>query len=168
MSYITEKLKKVKDDRGTMANLRCSLVESKKHRAWPSLYRIGIDVDDEVGAFVAGLFAMDPDDTMIAGSRVCFGRTCKTLERRRGESAGDDAKLTPTEKRFQAILVAERGPELHTRVLRLARMAQREGIAIDFDELEYDLRNWNDQIRNKWASAFWSHAAVGETEEAAS
>ena len=142
MSYITEKLKKAKDDRGMMANLRCSLVESKKHRAWPSLYRLEFNVDDEIAAFVAGLFALDPDNSMASGSHVCFGKTCKLLELRRGESTGDDAKQTPTEKRFQAILVSEKGPELHGRVLRLARMAQREGISIDFDELEYDLQNW--------------------------
>lgn len=34
MSTLLERLHKCKDNRGMMANLRCVLVENKKHRAW--------------------------------------------------------------------------------------------------------------------------------------
>jgi len=34
MSRLLEQLRRRKEDRGMMADLRCALVESKKHRAW--------------------------------------------------------------------------------------------------------------------------------------
>ena len=61
MSTVLERLRQYQDNRGMMANLRCILVASKKHRAWPVLHRLGIRIDDEVAAFVAGLFAAHPE-----------------------------------------------------------------------------------------------------------
>ena len=61
MSWI-EQLRRRKDDRGLMATLRCSLVETKKHRAWPALHRLGLEVDNRPAAVVAGLFATHPEE----------------------------------------------------------------------------------------------------------
>lgn len=52
MSWLLERLRKHKDDRGMMANLRCILVENKKHRAWPVLNRLGVPINDDVSAFM--------------------------------------------------------------------------------------------------------------------
>jgi CRISPR system Cascade subunit CasB len=37
MSRLLEALRKRKEDRGFMADLRCALVEGKRYRAWPHL-----------------------------------------------------------------------------------------------------------------------------------
>ena len=115
MNSLLERLAKFKENRGMMANLRCILVANKKHRAWPVLHRLGVGVDNDIAAFVAGLYATHPE--------VCtngnFGTTCKTIERQRGDTSGDDGKLTPTERRFQPLLNAEPGEELQKRVLQL-------------------------------------------------
>jgi len=54
----------------------------------------------------------------------CLGGTCKAIAQKRHESPSEDSKLTPTERRFQQLLAAEKGAELHDRVLRMVLMAR--------------------------------------------
>jgi CRISPR system Cascade subunit CasB len=137
-----------------MANLRCVHVESKKHRAWPALNRLGVAINDSVSAFVAGLFAAHPEETATGN----FGATCKAIERQRGDKRSDDNKLTPTERRFQHLLTAETEAELHDRVLRMVLMAKSQGVPVNYAKLEPDLRAWNrgDRTKIDWATAFWA------------
>ncbi|MFH0991637.1 MAG: type I-E CRISPR-associated protein Cse2/CasB [bacterium] len=154
MSWFHE-LRKHKDDRGIRANLRCILVDNKKHRAWPALNRLGVPINDEVLTFIAGLFATHPEETSIGN----FGTTCKAIELRRGEKTGDDNKLTPTERRFQHLMAAER-EELHSRVMRMVLMAKSQDVPVNYEQLQIDLKFWNDRIKTKWAAAFWAPGTV--------
>jgi CRISPR system Cascade subunit CasB len=161
MSWLLEQLRKHKDDRGLMANLRCVLVDNKKHRAWPALNRLGVAITDDVSAYVAGLFAAHPEET----SKGNFGATCKAIEQRRRDKRSDDNKLTPTERRFQYLLAAERGAELHNRVLRIVLMAKSEGVPVNYVRLATDLKFWNDRIKTEWAVDFWTHGVSPMPEE---
>jgi CRISPR system Cascade subunit CasB len=163
MSRVIEKLRryKEKDDRGMMASLRCVLVESKKHRAWPALNRLGVAISDDISAYVAGLFATHPEPTFTGN----FGDTCYAIEQKRGEKRSEDNKLTTTERRFQHLLNAERGPELQGRVLRILRMAKSLGVPVNYEKLMIDLRYWNDRTKTEWATAFWTQGASPITEE---
>lgn len=163
MNGLFERLRKYRDDRGMMANLRCIHVASKKHRAWPALNRLGVRIDDDVSAYVAGLFAMHPEEA----SNGNLGATCKAIEQKRGDRRGDDNRLTPTERRFQHLLTAEKGQELKDRVLRLVVMAKSQGIPIDYVQLERDLRFWSDHTRTRWATAFWAQGTEPPGEEEA-
>jgi len=96
MSYFLEQLRKFKDDRGMMANLRCVFVDSKKHRAWPVLSRLGIKIDDPVLPYVAGLYATYSEETVTGN----FGVTCKHIEMKRNDNSSDDKKLTPQSDDF--------------------------------------------------------------------
>jgi CRISPR system Cascade subunit CasB len=160
MSTFLERLRRHADDRGMMASLRCVLVDSKKHRAWPVLNRIGVGVTSDIEALVAGLFATHPEETQ-AGN---FGTTCKAIETMRRED-GSDNKLTPTERRFQHLLAAEKGEELHQRVTRLVLMAKSEGVPVNFEQLATDLRRWNDRTKTEWGAAFWTQGIAPDTEE---
>jgi len=160
MSSLLERLRKKKDDRGMMANLRCILVDNKKHRAWPALNRLGMEINDDVSAFVAGLFATHPEETTIGN----FGATCKAIEQKKDAKRNDD-KLTPTERRFQHLLTAEKGPELHGRVLRMVLMAKSQGVPINYTQLETELKFWSDRTKTEWAAAFWAQGATPGKEE---
>jgi len=160
MSWLLERLRKYKDDRGMMANLRCILVDNKKHRAWPILNRLGVAIDNDDLAYVAGLFATHPEE-MTSGN---FGATCKTIEVRRGDKRSDDNKLTPTERRFQHLLSAEKGDELKSRVLRMVLMAKSQGVPVNYEKLETDLKFWSDRTKNEWATAFWTQGMVSSKE----
>lgn len=161
MSWLLERLRKHKDDRGMMANLRCILVENKKHRAWPALNRLGVEINNDISAYVVGLFATHPEETSTGN----FGDTCKAIEQRRGDKRGDDNKLTPTERRFQHLLSAERGTELNDRVLRMLLMAKSQGVPINYAKLETDLKFWSDRTKTEWAAAFWTQGSQISTEE---
>ena len=161
MSWLLERLHRFKDNRGMMANLRCVLVDSKKHRAWSALNRLGIEISKEVPAYVAGLYATHPEETPSGN----FGSTCKMIEFRRGDKRGDDNKLTPTERRFQQLLTAERGAELFDRVLRMVLMAKAQGVPVNYEQLETDLKFWTDRIKTEWATAFWAQGVAPRTEE---
>ena len=169
MSSLLERLRKNKDDRGMMANLRCILVENKKHRAWPILSRVGVAIDDDVAAFVAGLFATYPDGDSENSKN--FGATCKAIERARNESArstDNDKKLTPTERRFQHLLAADRN-ELQDRVMRMVLLAKSQGVAVNYGKLLHDLdpkrKNW-EYVKTKWAAAFWTPGVESAEREA--
>lgn len=160
MSWLLERLRKHKDNRGMMANLRCILVDNKKHRAWPTLNRLGIAIKDDDSAYVAGLFATHPEETSTGN----FGATCKAIEQKRGDKRSDDSKLTSTERRFQHLLTAEKG-ELYGRVLRLVLMAKSQGVPVNYEKLIPDLKFWGDRTRTEWASAFWTQSATPGAEE---
>lgn len=162
MSSLLERLDKIKDNRGMMANLRCILVKNKKHRAWPVLHRLGVAVDNDISTFVAGLFATHPEVTATGN----FGATCKAIELHRRETASDDNKLTPTERRFQHLLNAEAGDEVKQRVLRMVLMAKSQGIAVNYEKLLLDLHYWNDRTKTSWAATYWAANAEPVDEEA--
>ncbi len=166
MSKLLERLRKCEDDRGMMANLRCVLVESKKHRAWPVLHRLGVPIRDSVAVFIAGLFAAHPEEDPAAGN---FGSTCKSIERKRKDRPTEDNKLTPTERRFQHLLTADTEEELHDRILRMVLMAKSEGVAVNYTKLETDLRyaragRLSDRVKTDWAEAFWTSGTSTDEE----
>jgi CRISPR system Cascade subunit CasB len=160
MSWLLERLRKCKDDRGMMANLRCILVDNKKHRAWPALNRLGVAIDNDVSAYVAGLFATHPEE-MTTGN---FGTTCKAIEIRRSDKRSDDNKLTSTERRFQHLLTAEKGDELQGRVLRMVLMAKSQGVPVNYEKLETDLKLWSDRTKTEWATTFWTQGVASSAE----
>ena len=161
MSWLIEQLRKHKDNRGMMANLRCVLVENKKHRAWPALNRLRVAINDDVSAYVAGLFATHPEEASSGN----FGTTCRDVEQRRDDKRSDDTKLTPTERRFQHLLSAEKGIELNERVRRMILMAKSQEVRVNYEQLQTDLRFWDDRIKTKWAAAFWTQGAEPVEEE---
>ena len=156
MSYLLEQLRRRKEDRAIMAGLRCALVDSQKHRAWPVLHRLGADVTDRRVAVVAGLFATHPKEG--PGN---LGHTCRMIQRGRGDSEGDE-KLTPIERRFMHLLAADKGDELFQRVTRIVHLAKSLDVPVDYEQLETDLLYWNDRTKSEWASSFWT-PNVGET-----
>ena len=167
MSFLMERLRKNQNDRGMMANLRCVLVESKKHRAWPVLHRLGVAVTNRVAAIVAALYATHAEETREGN----FGTTCRAVQNRRGDNRGDDSKLTPTERRFLHLLAAEKGDELHKRVTRMVLLAKSQGVPVNYEQLETDLKFWNDRTKTEWAASFWTPgvdaALVSTAEEGA-
>lgn len=151
MSRLLDELSRRKEDRGMMADLRCALVESKKHRAWPVLHRLGVAVTNRVAAIVAALYATHPQDTREGN----FGTTCRAIQ---GDSRSDDGKLTPIERRFFHLLAAERD-EVLERVTRMVLMAKSQGVPVNYEKLETDLNFWNDRTKTEWAGSFWAPGA---------
>lgn len=151
---VIESLRKNKNDRGILANLRCVLIENKRHRAYPALHRLGVDITDLVSAHIAGLYATHPEETSTGN----IGNTCKAIEKADGKSR--DEKLSPTERKFQYLLSASRD-EIFDRITRVILMAKSQGIPVNYGQLEKDLRFWSERTKTEWASEFWSKATGG-------
>jgi CRISPR system Cascade subunit CasB len=155
MSAWLEMLKNKKEDKGLMAVLRCYLVDSKKHRAYSALHNLGIAIDSESESLAAALYAMHP---IHDGSLKNFGTTALLIERTKDSKNSENNSLTPTERRFQHLLSAEPGKELHDRIIRFAMLAKANEIPINFEQLQKDLshrNNWISRTRREWATEFW-------------
>ncbi len=154
MRSIVDRVISQKDNRGLMSDLRCALVKGKEHRSWPALHRLGISLSEDSSckfeALVVGLFATHPE----VSNHGNFGQTCNSIWKKRDSNTSED-KVSPTERRFQHLLAAERN-EIGDRIIRFVQMAKANGIPINYDQLLKDLRYWGPKIRRKWADSFWS------------
>lgn len=146
-----------RDDRATLANLRCALRKNLKHRAWPHIARFG-GVEDEMKEYdhgakvvqtIAGLFAVHPTK-----SDRDFGIACRQLMRD-DEKLADPKDIGPIAKRFQHLLSSEK-EEICDRVVRMVLYMKAQEIPVNYHELHNGLLNWSDKIKNRWAGSFWN------------
>ena len=138
-------LRRLKNDRGTLADLRCALSPAKRARAWPLLGRVG-GIDNPRVEAVAGFFAYHPDETSTGN----LGTTCRRLA---AENNSFDA-------RFQRLLSCDRD-EIYERLRPVILAAKAKGIPINYEELFADLYYWGDKVKARWAREYWG-APEGE------
>ncbi|MGH8659129.1 MAG: type I-E CRISPR-associated protein Cse2/CasB [Gammaproteobacteria bacterium] len=168
MQGLLEFLRRRKEDRGLMADLRCALVDSKRQRAWPYLAAfngIGDDSNALTVQTIAGMYAMHPKES--TNEKFDFGVLCLRLcTKEEVEKIATAEGVGPVTRRFQHLLAAE-GEEIFPRVVRLMLRAKAEDIPVNYERLFKDLRAWQyraDQVRTEWAKSFWTPSV--ETEEA--
>lgn len=152
-------LRRRKDDRGAMANLRCGLVENKRHRAWPLLAwckGIGDDYRAQTIQYIAGFFATHPDDDTNMGD---FGYTCRQLmDRDELDRISSAVEVGPLSRRFQHLIAAD-GEEIFQRVLRFILRCKAKNISVNYMQLFNDLKQWEyspETVRTRWAKSFWA------------
>jgi len=139
-------LRRLKNDRGAMADLRRALNPAQRHRAWPLLARFG-GIDDVRFETVAGLFAYHPEEA--PGGNL--GTTCRRLS---GEH-------NTFEGRFRRLLACDRDDICnHIRPVVLA--AKAKGVAVNYEKLLADLFYWSDAVKARWAVEFWGAAEEQE------
>ena len=133
-------LRKFKDDRGAMADLRCALSPAKRPRAWPLLARVG-GIGNRSIETLAGLFAYHPDETDSGN----IGTTCWRLK---AENNSFDA-------RFRRLLSCDHRNEVCERLRPLILAAKAKGVPVNYEELFVDLRYWGDRVKTDWAREYW-------------
>ena len=139
-------LRKLRNDRGAMANLRCALKSAQRQRAWPFLASFG-GIDEPRYETIAGLFAYHPEET----NKGNFGTTCRLLS---GEHNTFDG-------RFRRLLGCDRD-DICKHIRSVVYAASARGITINYEQLFADLWYWSDGVKVRWAREFWS---VSENEE---
>lgn len=137
-------LRRLKNDRGAIADLRRALTPAQRHRAWPLLARFGVIGEPRVET-VAGLFAHHPVETM-AGN---LGTTCKQLS---GEH-------NTFEGRFRRLLSCDRD-DICAHLRPIVFAAANKDIPINYEQLFIDLSYWSDAVKARWATEFWGTSAV--------
>jgi len=163
MSALLDYLQKLKerDNRGALADLRCALIESRRHRAWPLLAPfggIGEEYSAQVAQAIAGMFAHHPLTTETGN----FGDTCRRLmnDDERTEYL-QEGKLGSMTRRFQHLLAASRD-EVCKRVARLVLYAKSNEVPVNYEQLYNDLLFWSDSVRVRWAKSYWQAEETAE------
>src|SRR5271157_1806947 len=141
-------LRRLKNDRGAMAALRCALSPSKLPRAWPLLKQVGGIGNPRIET-IAGLFAYHPDEAPTGN----LGKTCRRL---RVTTEWFDA-------RFGRLLACDRD-QICERLRPVILAAKAKGIPINYAELFTDLHCWGSNVKARWAREYWG---VPEAEEPA-
>ena len=144
-AHLLAGLRKLKNDRGAMADLRCGLNPIKLPRAWPLLARFGGIGNPRIET-VAPLFAYHPEETHTGN----LGTTCQQLS---GEYQTFDG-------RFRRLLACDRD-EICTHIRPIVLAARSKGIPLNYEELFADLCYWSDNVKARWAREYWS-ASEGE------
>lgn len=150
--HLLEYLRRLKNDRGAMADLRCALNPTKLPRAWPLLALVG-GIGNARIEVVAGLFAYHPDETHEGN----LGTTCLRLK---GENESFEA-------RFRRLLACDRD-EICERLHPVILAAKAKGIPVNYEELFTDLCYWGDKVKERWAQKFWGTTEAPEQPEASS
>ena len=138
-------LRRHKNDRGAMANVRCALSETRKCRAWPLLGEID-GIGNVTIETVAGLYATHPEET----DKGDLGSLCKALS---GEN-------NTFEGRFKRLLTCATREEVCSHLRPLVTAAKSKGHPVNYYNLIVDLLCWGDDVRVRWAQAFWGGEAA--------
>jgi CRISPR type I-E-associated protein CasB/Cse2 len=149
-----EQIIRVCQDRGHRAELRRYWSDATRHYAFPILGRLGALGEHKLpDALTAALYAENPNHQLGGNS---LGRAALRL--------GSGDAFESMERHFRRLLAAngneldELGGGLHRLFIRFGR----EGIAIDYNRLLWDLRRWAknaDDVKTRWACDFWQAPA---------
>jgi len=134
-------------DRGASAMLRRYWSDTTRHYAYPVLARLPVSGFDTPDALAAALYAVNPNHRS-GGLRP--GQALSRL--------ASDGDIKSFERHFRRLLASETLDEVAGQLHRLFKRLERETIALDFNCLLWDLRNWRkdrDGVRTRWATDFW-------------
>ncbi len=154
------RLRSISNDRGQLAALRRGFSASTVMDAWPVVAGLGGDIGqpgESVFVDIAALFASHPE---ISSARN-FGETCRKI----AMVQSTDGSLSESfERRFRRLLACSDVADLSGQLRTWVRLASSKGVGVNYENLMADLWNWrlySDDIRVKWARAFWQ---TGETQ----
>lgn len=159
--FLLAELKKLREDRGAMANLRRGFSPGTDHRAWPWIARwcnLTSDRQRMIYTTVAAAFATHPE-TADTGN---LGATLRRIAL--GDQSDKDQALQSFEARFRRFLTCSRAEEVCRRLTSVVRAAAQGGIPINYEQLFIDLWFWDDypgRVKVQWAAAYWG----GQREE---
>ncbi|MCX6992067.1 MAG: type I-E CRISPR-associated protein Cse2/CasB [Kiritimatiellaeota bacterium] len=142
-------LQRYQNDRGALANLRGALSDARKPNAWPLLAGFPVAIGNSAYEIVAALWACDPDLDCTSG---CLSDTLAKLN-------GEHHSF---EGRFKRLLTCDHD-EIAERVAPVIRTAQTKGLRINYTQLLSDLLWWGDEVKVRWAKAFWGVAEPDDT-----
>ena len=147
---VLDYLRRLKNDRGAMADLRRALNPAQRHRAWPLLARVG-GIGNPRIEVIAGLFAYHPDETHGGN----LGTTCRRL-------ADENNSF---KARFARLLACDYD-EICERLRPVILAAKAKGIGVNYERLFTDLSYWGDRVKAEWAQEYWGAPDVEELAEA--
>lgn len=157
-SAFVGKLEGIKANRGRLAALRRGASEGTVMDAWPVVASLGGTIGkpgESPHVDIAALYASHP----VVTPQGNFGATCRTI----ALADAKDRKLPESyERRFRRLLSCGDSSDLVGQLRSWVRLAAGKGVGVNYEGLFADVWNWRyyaDDIRVKWARAFWAHQA---------
>lgn len=145
-------LRKNREDRGVMADLRCGFSPAKEYRAWSHIAPycpLKNDFKRRIVQTVAAGFATQPDGT----AKGNLGTTMRLI------AGGNKDGLASFEGRFRRLLTCSDTEELCRMVPSIIRTAKAKGVPVNYAQLYCDLCYWNGgRTKVEWAEAYWGTA----------
>jgi CRISPR system Cascade subunit CasB len=132
-------LRRLRTDRGAIADLRCALSPARRPRAWPRLAAVGGIGNTHIET-VAGLFAYHPTETNGGN----MGTTCRQLA----------AENNTFDGRFRRLLSCDNN-EICERLRPVVLAAKARGIPVNYEQLFVDLCYWGAKRKAQWAREYW-------------
>ena len=137
-------LQRYRQDRGALAHLRGGLSESRRPNAWPLLGGFPGAIGSLPFEVVAALWAGGVELSADGGN---LGNTLARLMKDHHSFEG----------RFKRLLSCDRD-KIAAHVAPVVRAAQAKGLRVNYTQLLSDLLCWGDDVRVRWARAFWGAA----------
>ncbi len=134
-------LQRYRHDRGSLANLRGALSDSRRPNAWPLLGGFPGAIGSPPFEAIAALWAGGVELSASGGN---LGDTLASLMKDHHSFEG----------RFKRLLSCDRD-EIAAHVATVVHAAQAKGLHVNYTQLLSDLLCWGDDVRVRWAKAFW-------------
>ena len=166
-----------KDDRGTLAELRCGLSKTMQDRAWEHLIPFCKELSNPsvravwctVGCLAAILVPKGLDCSAKPWWEYNFGTAMRILARGKETGEGGEKALKSFEPRFRRILSCSDTVLLCEMAASIGKVAENKGIKINLRGLFWDLSHWegdsHDDIRFRWSQQFFGCPSSDETPE---
>jgi CRISPR system Cascade subunit CasB len=139
------------DDRGALAAMRKGLgkppgtVPEMFEHVLPFISQRASAADEDASFLLASLFASYPDGSGQGDMGAVFKRI--------GQATGSDS----VESRFVAMLKCH-GDELPDHLRHAVALARSKESLIDWDQLLYDIKHWDDEdrsVQRRWGRSYW-------------
>lgn len=142
---LIQKLAAACRDRGAAAELRRYWSPSTRHYAFPVLGRIGVSSPRSADAVTAALYSLNPRHA--AGGL----RPGQALQKFAGGEESFDAHV-------RRLLASDDLDDVADQLQRLFVRLDGIGIALDYNRLLWDLRNWakkSEDVKTRWGQDYW-------------
>jgi CRISPR system Cascade subunit CasB len=136
---------RVCNDRASASSLRKYWSRETRHYSFPVLGGLGLRDPDGPDARTAALYAIHPDHSpQTAG----LGHSLRKVDGGKGTM----------DSRVRRLLASDTLDDVTLQIRRLLPLLGREGVAINYNQLLWDLRKWNkdsDGVKTGWGRGYW-------------
>lgn len=154
MKFVND-IKKYKEENnvGFLSDLKKAILKNKESHSYHCLYDLGINIDNKFMSMVAGLCAYSPTLDCNYGN---FGTTCNKMK-----FINIKSPIKSLDSRFNRIISAYNSNNFivgsrRDLLISTIKWAQKLEIPINYSQLYFDLKDFNNDVKIKWAEEFWS------------
>ena len=154
---LIQDLQSLHSNKAAMVAFKNSLSPARAHKAWPYIVRGGwCDLGDDrmrmIIQHITAFYARHP----MHSPGICFGESIRNMAIKRAHGSVVDA-LEVNERYLNKLLASRSYLGLCARLPFVMRMIESTGVPVDYERLYLDLVYWNEDIKIRWATAYFTN-----------